>query len=196
MPPPPPTCDPNLAGDCTYYYAEAESQVVTGPMPTLSSTAASGGAYLSSEEPEVGQVEFNVEVSSSAPHVVWARILAPSALADSFFVAANGAPEDVFDVAEGSWSRQWQWTQVNGRNGGAPLTLNPRVFSLEAGSNTLSFRSREVGAGIDVILVTDDLSFVPTSVSCVGETLVEENAKFVSRRRRTVPMGSIMTAMH
>ena len=47
---------------------------------------------------------------------------------------------------------------------GVPLTLNPRTFSLSAGSHTLEFRGRETNTRVDRVIVTNDLSFVPNEV--------------------------------
>ncbi|MEZ4272384.1 MAG: hypothetical protein R3C68_13455 [Myxococcota bacterium] len=112
-------------------------------------------------------------IPKSGDYIVWARVLAPSGSADSFFVSVNGVDEDIYDAAEGTWSAQWQWTRVNGRNGGTSTALNPRIFNLNAGLNTLTFRGREAGTGLDVIFVTNDASFVPTGLPC-DEAVVED----------------------
>jgi hypothetical protein len=70
--------------------------------------------------------------------------------------------EDLYDMAYGTWSNQWQWSRVNARAGGAPLTLNPRIFSLSKAQHTLVFRAREAGTIIDAVLITNVLDFVPT----------------------------------
>jgi hypothetical protein len=75
----------------------------------------------------------------------------------------DGGPEDIYDTSEGTWGTAWQWTRVNGRDGtGIPLTLNPRTFSLTAGSHSLTLRTREAGTKVDRVIVTNKLSFVPT----------------------------------
>ncbi|MEZ4271136.1 MAG: right-handed parallel beta-helix repeat-containing protein, partial [Myxococcota bacterium] len=141
--PPPATtfCDPQSEKDCWFFYAEAEKQEVTA-LQTLSSATVSGGSYLSSDDAPQGQVEFSIEVPTAGDYLIWARVLAADVSGDSFFVSANNGDEDIYDVAEGTWSTQWQWTQVNGRNGGSPLSLNPRVFNLDAGLNNVAFRVR------------------------------------------------------
>ncbi|MEZ4270054.1 MAG: choice-of-anchor Q domain-containing protein [Myxococcota bacterium] len=167
---PPPVVSPRLCetqseGDCWYFYVEAESQKMTD-LQSTSSDDASGASYLDSAAADEAQVEFTINAPETRDYIIWARVLAPAATSDSFFVSANDGAEDVYDAAEGTWSNQWQWTRVNGRDGGAPLSLNPRIFSLDAGSNTVTFRVREAGVGIDVILVTNDVDFVPQGVPC------------------------------
>ncbi|MEZ4273017.1 MAG: right-handed parallel beta-helix repeat-containing protein [Myxococcota bacterium] len=160
VPPLEATCDSSIIGDCSYLYAEAEEQKLESPMAVSANSDASGASYVSSATESLGQIDFLLELPKSGAYLVWARVLAPTATADSFWVSANGGDWDIYDVAEGTWSEQWQWTRVNGRTEGA----NPRIFTFEAGSNTLSFRGREAGAGVDVLLVTDDVDFAPTEV--------------------------------
>ncbi|MEZ4270048.1 MAG: right-handed parallel beta-helix repeat-containing protein [Myxococcota bacterium] len=160
-----PLCDAQSERDCWHYYVEAETQKITA-LKTAASNDASGASYLDSAAANEGQIEFAIEAPETGDYIIWARVLAPEAAADSFFVSANGGAEDIYDAAEGTWSEQWQWTRVNGRDGGAPLTLNPRIFTLDAGANTVNFRIREAGVGIDVILVTNDVDYIPQGVPC------------------------------
>jgi len=72
------------------------------------------------------------------------------------------ANKDVYDVAEGKWAAQWQWTVVNGRGtSGAPASISPRQFYLTAGQHTITIDGREAGTRLDQILITNDLSYVP-----------------------------------
>jgi hypothetical protein len=142
---------------------EAESPLITSPMVTASDTGAFGGKYSVSATPDSGKAAWTFSVPSAGVYVVWARVKSPDPTKDSFYVKMDSGGEDVYDTAEGTWGPNWQWTRVNGRNGtGVPLTLNPRTFSLSAGSHTLTFRGREIGTKVDRVIVTNDLSFVPT----------------------------------
>ena len=85
---------------------------------------------------------------------------APNANRDSFVVSVDGR-SDVFDVAENRWAARWQWTVVNGRNGGAPGSLSPRTFQLTQGRHTIVFAGRESNTNLDQIVITDDLTYVP-----------------------------------
>jgi len=80
---------------------------------------------------------------------------------DSFVVSVDGASQDIYDVAEGRWTAAWQWTAVNGRGGGAPASISPRLFYLTAGKHTLKFDGREAGTRLDQILITNDLQSTP-----------------------------------
>ena len=125
---------------------------------------ASQGRYVSSSAYSSGAVSLNFSAPVSDVYVIWCRVLSPANNKDSFFVSVDGGPEDIYDTAQGTWSSDWQWTVVNGRAGtNQPLTLNPRTFSLAAGNHTVVFRDREYETKLDKIIVTNDLSFVPSS---------------------------------
>jgi CSLREA domain-containing protein len=145
-----------------YVTKEAESGAVVSPMARLADPLAYGGQYVSSDTADTGTAGNSVVAPTTGNYVIWCRVLAPNPSTDSFFVSANGGAEDIYDVAEGTWSNSWQWTRVNGRAGGAPLTLNPRTFNLTQGSNSIVFRARDANTKLDRIIVTDDLNFVPS----------------------------------
>jgi hypothetical protein len=50
---------------------------------------------------------------------------------------------------------------VNGRGGAGPATINPRKFTLSAGSHTIRFAGRDANTGLDQIVVTNDMAYVP-----------------------------------
>lgn len=145
----------------TYLTLQAESGTLGAPMQALVDAAAGGGKYVSTTTANTGTATIAFNTTTAGTYIVWCRVLGASASSDSFFVSVDGGAEDIYDTTEGSWSASWQWTKLNGRNGLTPLTLNPRTFSLGAGSHTIQFRGREVGAPLDQILITDDLAYTP-----------------------------------
>jgi len=117
---------------------------------------------ITSEKTEAGKVTLTINAPTTGLYVVWTRVIAATDYRDSYYVSLDGGAEDIYDVAQGTWSKSWQWCQVNGRNGTAnPLTLNPRVFSLTAGTHTLTFRTRDSKIRMDRLFVTNDLSLKP-----------------------------------
>lgn len=121
--------------------------------------------YIASSVTDSGTGKWTFSVPTAGTYVAWCRVKASNSTEDSFFVKMDSGVEDVYDTAEGTWGPNWQWTRLNGRGGtSVPLTLNPRVFSLSAGSHTLTFRGREKAARVDRVIVTNDLAFVPTEV--------------------------------
>lgn len=122
-----------------------------------------GGKYVLATEEDGGTATWTFTVPSSGDYYVWSRVMAVDPEHDSFYARPNGGPEDVFDDGENNWSPNWQWSVLNGRNGtGVPLTLDPRVVTFTAGTNTFRFRGREPNSGLDRILITNDPSYVPT----------------------------------
>lgn len=155
-PPPPPPSSYSQ-------YVESESAALITPMQSKKSSDASDRKYVYSSNQDQGTATFNVWVPEDNNYVVWAHVLAPSATEDSFHVSADGGAEDTYDVAENTWSDQWQWTMVNGRGGsGVPLTINPRTFNLTTGYHSIVFRGAEPNTKVDVIAITNDPSFVPS----------------------------------
>jgi len=140
---------------------EAESLSRSSSFVPRSDPLASGSVYLVSTSAETGVLVLTLSAPVTADYVIWCRVKAPDSSADSFYVSVDGGPEDVYDTAEGIWSPAWQWTPVNGRDGGRPLTLNPRLFHLTAGVHQITFRGREADSTLDQILITNDLEFDP-----------------------------------
>jgi len=140
---------------------QAEAGSLQNPMKKGRDWNASGRSYVSTNTANAGLASYTIDIPTDARYVVWCRVLAPSSSQDSFLVLMDGADPDTYDVAEGTWSNSWQWTKVNGRAGGAPNTLNPRLFTLSAGRHTLSFAGREANTKLDQIIVTNDVTYVP-----------------------------------
>jgi len=142
---------------------EAEAAVLAGPMWVGSADQAFGGQYILTTVGESGTATWAFTVPTSGSYYVWSRVMAADPQHDSFYARVNGGSEDIFDDGQGTWSPNWQWSILNGRNGtGIPLTVDPRVVTLSAGTNTLVFRGREDNSGLDRILITNDPDFVPT----------------------------------
>ncbi len=156
--PPPP---PSQVNTCL----EAEAGSLTGVMQSDNDTSASNHSIVESSTQDQGTDSFTLEILVPGTYVIWARVKAENANEDSFYVSADGGSEDIFDVALGNYSSSLQWSRVNGRNGGAPGTLNPRTFSFTAGQHTLVFRGREPKTVLDMIMVTNDLNYVPSASS-------------------------------
>jgi len=142
---------------------EAESGTLVSPDEDSADVRAFAGTFVSSDTSMEGSVTYTIHVPVGADYVVWCRVLAPDNYHDSFFVSRDGGTEDIYDAAQGTWSPNWQWTRVNGRgDAGVPLTINPRVFYLSAGTHHLKFRTRNRFTGLDRVIVTSDMDFVPT----------------------------------
>lgn len=140
---------------------------LTPPMAAFTDTTTQQ-KYVTSTSAGSGTITCSFYIPEAGDYVIWSRVLAPSYNQDSFYVSVDGGAEDVFDVAENTWSSNWQWTRVNGRNGGDPLTLNPRTFILTPGNHTITFRQRDVGTAVSKLIVTKDTGFVPSDATPVA----------------------------
>ena len=140
---------------------EAEAGTIVKPMAKHSDPNASNGVYVSTSTANSGSVSWAVTIPSDGTYVVWGRVYGANDTSDSFFVSVDGASQDIYDIAEGRWAAAWQWTVVNGRGGGAPASISPRLFYLTAGKHTFKFDGREAGARLDQILITNDLQSTP-----------------------------------
>jgi hypothetical protein len=142
---------------------EAEAASLGAPMTSAANAQTYGGRYISTSSSDAGTATWVFQVPAAGDYYVWCRVLGVNDVTDSFFAMTAGGSEDVYDVAEGAWSPNWQWSRLNGRgSAGVPLTLDPRVLPLAAGTNTLIFRGREANSKIDRILITEDPDFIPT----------------------------------
>ncbi len=141
---------------------EAESGTLSGSMAAFSDPFASQGRYIMAGTIP-GAASIPVSLPAAGQYVVWGRVLATASNRDSFNVSVDGGTVDVYDVAENSWTNRWQWSRVNGRNGGNPLTINPRLFTLGAGTHTFLFQARDTFTQLDRLIVTTDLNFNPSN---------------------------------
>jgi hypothetical protein len=140
---------------------QAEAGSLQNPMKKGRDPNASGRTYVSTSTANAGSATYTIDIPTDARYIVWCRVLAPTSNQDSFLVLVDGADPDTYDAAEGTWSNTWQWTRVNGRAGGAPATLNPRLFTLTKGRHTLTFGGREPNTKLDQIIITNDVTYVP-----------------------------------
>ncbi len=136
---------------------------MSGPMVPLPNDQAFGGRFITSSSADTGTASWSFAIPTADDYVVWCRVLAVSQSNGTFYVRADNGSEDVYDVAEGTWGPNWQWTRVNGRGAsGVPLTVNPRKFTFSAGTHTFRLRERDPLTRVDRVIVTNDFAFVPT----------------------------------
>jgi hypothetical protein len=131
-------------------------------------SGAFGGQYISTSQGNTGNASWTVTVPHAGNYRVWCRVKSLSVDQDTFFAKSNGGAEDVYDDSGITWSPSWNWTVLNGRGpSGVPLSILPRTVTLNAGTNTLHFRGRDVSNKLDRIVITDDPNYVPTDGNVV-----------------------------
>ncbi len=171
------TSSPEGTVEMTQQYAEmieAEDGAVVSPMVARSDPSASGGAYVLSPADNDGTLRIDFDVPNDGVYVFWGRVstvyggsLDPVDTG-SFAVALDGAALDVWDFAEGEPDpplTTWRWEPVSLRCGGDFEThlCDPWSARLDAGGHSLTLLARELGSGIDALVVTDDPDYRPPS---------------------------------
>ncbi|MEX2570727.1 MAG: M56 family metallopeptidase [Gemmatimonadota bacterium] len=154
----------------TYHVLEAELGQVTGRVSQRSDEYASAGEYLVFRSDrrgrEAGSVAFAVDVDQPGRYLIWGRVLAPSDDANSFYVSIDDGPEVVWDAPERRVDRDdrtWTWDPVSARDLDGQ-TMDPLILDLGAGRHTVEVRTREGGARLDAMLVTNDLTQKPEGI--------------------------------
>ena len=102
-----------------------------------------------------GQVRFAISIPQAGTRALWARTKAPDDASDSFYVTKNGTLAKEWLVPQ---STTWKWNKVAN-------------LSLASGTLNLAFRQREDGTKLDRILLTTDLSFVPSTTTSTLATV-------------------------
>lgn len=114
---------------------------------------ASGGAAISSAVREAGSVAYTVNLAAGTWYV-WCKVRSLDSDSDSFYVSFDGV-EDVYRTAS-AYGNGWQWTRLNGGNGGPTRTL-----SATAGQHVLVFRGRDPSTWFDCMYLTQNVNFTP-----------------------------------
>jgi hypothetical protein len=140
---------------------EAESMALASPMTVGANPAASNGAFISASSGAVdpscaspssgGVASKNFTISTAGTYRIWARTLAINGGQDSMCVSLDGAPGVNWTIPVDA---NWRWNVVGNLN----------QTQLSAGVHTLTFRSRELNAKIDRVIITNDLNYVPTGL--------------------------------
>ncbi|MCM3900084.1 MAG: hypothetical protein ND866_00100, partial [Pyrinomonadaceae bacterium] len=153
---------PEAATSTNAFMIEAESGVLSLPMTLASDVKAFGNLYATSNVKDSGSITFTINIEESGDYMIWGRVLGSTPGQGSFSVSVDEGDEDVYDLAKGPWSKDWQWKRFNASAGEEPLALNPRSFNLSQGEHRIVFRGREAYVGLDCLVISKDPNFVPT----------------------------------
>jgi len=168
-----------------FVWIEAEDGLMASPMAAQTDAGASGGRFVATSawfvedaippagakvgksSAETGTATYAVRVPADGQYVLWCRVKARNSGEDSFNVALNGGADEIFDLAEGKWSPEWQWTKLLKRMGRDPAHWyslgEPRVFELKQGKHTFVFRGREANSKLDCLIFTNDMQYQPSN---------------------------------
>ena len=141
------------AVDAATYTLEAECAEVGSRWTKTSSGSAAGGAYVVSKSTSMdsapsdgpdNQLRFTVDVAKAGDYYLFARVDAPSASSDSYWVRVNGSP----------WIK-WYTGFETGR--GFQWNALTNALALRVGSNRIDFAYREPNTKLDkIVLSTED----------------------------------------
>jgi peptidoglycan/xylan/chitin deacetylase (PgdA/CDA1 family) len=156
-------------GPQTFTFEAENGSGLASPMVVVNDTGASGGKAIwnnssssGSAPPATGRVRFTVPVATAATFKVWGRFkVGPATTSDDSLWAR-------FD-AESTWT---QWNDIHPRIGSAGYAWDAErntpggnalvTRTLAAGNHTLEIAYRENGLRIDKLVVTSDLTLIPT----------------------------------
>lgn len=135
---------------------EPESGLLKAPLKVYTSSQASGGKCIGTEDKIVpqgedcgGTVKVTFTVATAGNYIFWGRAKWLDDCGDSFYVQINNGQKRVF--GEQGTEGQWKWFRLTGAK-----------FNLSAGSHTLYIHGREDGALLDkVILLHESNGYVP-----------------------------------
>jgi hypothetical protein len=164
--------------DSTAYNGAYVSSSVDG-----TTTPSSGGTAL-----------CTFSVPTTAVYRFWTRVSTPDSTKDSMYAEIDSEGVDsshhIFDMGENVscpdsgnpgqrdtfWGRGWTWTVLHDRGQNCSGTSTsgyeradtqggPEGVTLSAGTHTIKFYGREVGAQLDKVIVTSDFSYQPNDFS-------------------------------
>ena len=151
---------------------EAEDATVTAPMVVADDkTASKGKCVVLPDGLANGQAAFRVEMDKAEKYRMFARVVAPSGNADSFFVQINSGKKYTYDTGVNA---RWFLSPVVARE----LEKGKVIAGLRKGANTIVFAGREPGAKLDQLIlrpVRDDASDDARSNYAVLSNIIDNN---------------------
>jgi hypothetical protein len=145
----------------TGFYLEAESGQLAGGFTITSDGAASAGACIeppagvaSNDEPGTARARYAFDVGTPGVYLVWARIHAPDASHNTFWIQLDGGDWFVWRITTGE---DWFWAPLHeDTNYGTPLT-----FDFSAGPHELVVANAAEGDRLDRFYFTADGDMPP-----------------------------------
>lgn len=164
-------------------WLEAECTDVSDHWDIISSTAASGGKYLTVKQEyqalnaptadTTHHLVYRFTVTEGGLYKIWGRTLAPTADDDSFWIKVNDGHWINWNGIQGGST--WQWDDVHSLSNNNTMTYN-----LEPGEHTLYVCYRENGAAIDKFYITNT-GKTPTGMGEAAENCVINSYKPIGK---------------
>lgn len=159
------TLDISETAPMAIWYMEAEDGSRSGSMRVSTNDAASHCEFVFDPQSMSGSVvTFNATVPYDGDYTLWARVMGTGWAYNSFFVSIDGGPLFHYEISQfgGQWT--WGWEVVHANN------IPVMVLTLDAGTHTIQFKSREEQSRLDAVLLVNRSEYVPTYVWVCGTT--------------------------
>lgn len=146
---------------------EAERGQIVAPFEVVSDTTASRGAFVRDGNSigvgGGGSATYSFSLADAHSGIaVWVRAQTLDTAADSFFIAIDGATSLEYDTSACIFGSDWHWVELTGLVF-CPTIPPPLFLDLAAGPHTIVLTSREGQSVVDLLLLTDDPTFIPPS---------------------------------
>jgi len=159
----------------TTHLFEAENyEQATGPFQSVEASNTWGGKYLCIPDTldcsgdEVGEAQYQFDVSEAGEYMVIARVMASHQHADSFFISIDEMEPHRWDIKPQKPRWVWNSPTVEQDGGNGPL-----LFHLDAGGHTLRLGNGEDGTKIDRLVIHR----LQLDVPALAELLKAENPR-------------------
>jgi hypothetical protein len=133
---------------------EAEHGDLTSPMQTDSNSSASNDGYVSTPNADEGNASFTLDIQQPGNYRMQARVLAPDAGSDSFYVGLDGGDDNyTYDTIQ-TPTFTWDNVSLRGPSGTFEYAeFDPMVWELSQGLHTFTFHGRERDTWLDAIIL-------------------------------------------
>lgn len=185
---------------------EAEACTPVAPMAINADVAASGGFYVSSSAdgrttPSLGGTLTCTVTTGAGVYRMWANVEAPDNNSDSMYFELDNEgvtnATHIWDMAESQTpdldptagchylnqpGPNYRWNKLNWREGtygNCAGIGTERQLTLTAGPHVFRFYGREIGARLDKVILTTDLTYDPSQTTSAGGP--------AGSRRRQIP---------
>ena len=156
-----------------YIYLEAENaDSITPDFEILIDTSASNTKCLQIPKgpgwnPRKGEATYNIHIDTPGNYIIWGSVISSTISNNSFFVQFDNNFEALWTIP---LSNNWQWDAVNHWGSGEEFNpeIDPVIFNLSAGDHILKIKQREDNIKLDILIITNDMSYTPGLGSILG----------------------------
>jgi len=183
-------------GECCEFLPGATIEAEDGQIDGMS--AADGVVYASINYQ--GSVSFTFDIAQAGDYVLEARVLAPTGGSNSFYVGfdASVQGDDYYawdtDISD---SYVWEMVSLRGNGNHTDPQIDPMVWQLSQGTNTLYFFGREKDTRLDKIILRKYVNTCgPADTSADGEIDIMELIAYLDQwKSNDVTIDQIIDAI-